>query len=318
MNVRDYISGDEFKIIELFKIVFKKNFDEKYWKWRFLENIENMLMIKLVFDKDLLVGHYAVSPFYMAAGGKKILAALSITTMTHPQYKGKGIFKKIARDLYSSQYENNKLVIVYGFPNSNSHYGFIKNLGWENISQIPVFKLIVDHFLMKNYYSSIVIVDNFTCKHELAYSKITEKYDLKILKTKKYLEWRYIYNPINRYTIFSLAEDEKTDWYVVTKIYQIDKCQDVYDVDILELIIPDDEKIINDFIFSIINFYKKYKLCSINCWVPLDDNKHILMEKVGFFPSGPVTYFSFKRIDSGFSISNANLWYYSMGDSDVY
>ena len=96
MEIRNYSSGDEQKILELFSLVFKKEMSLDYWKWRFLDNPERMTMIKLMWDGDLLAGHYALSPMRLLIGDDVVLSGLSMTTMIHPKYFGKGIFTKLA------------------------------------------------------------------------------------------------------------------------------------------------------------------------------------------------------------------------------
>ena len=128
MEIKAYKLGDELKIIELFEQSFGKKMSLEYWKWRFSDNpFTSNIFIDLMWDNDLLVGHYAVSPVEMILEDKKILTALSMTTMTHPQYGGKGIFSKLAENLYKRLTEEG-YTMVWGFPNNNSHYGFNKNL----------------------------------------------------------------------------------------------------------------------------------------------------------------------------------------------
>lgn len=97
MEIRDYKPGDEKQILKLFEYSFGKKLPEEYWHWRFIDNPQKQIMIKLMWDKEILAGHYAVSPIEMIVHGEKILTALSMTTMTHPDYIGKGIFTQLAK-----------------------------------------------------------------------------------------------------------------------------------------------------------------------------------------------------------------------------
>ena len=53
-----------------------------------------------MFEEDKLIGHYAASPIELIIDGEKIKTALSMTTMTDPEFGGKGIFSKLASSLY--------------------------------------------------------------------------------------------------------------------------------------------------------------------------------------------------------------------------
>lgn len=55
---------------------------------------------------------------------------LSGTTMTHPEYRGKGLFPVLARSTYARMKAAN-MAMVWGFPNAMSHRGFVRNLNWE-------------------------------------------------------------------------------------------------------------------------------------------------------------------------------------------
>ena len=127
MEIRGYQAGDEEKIYELFKMAFKKEIVPDFWKWRFLDNpFHKEPFIDLMWDGDTLAGHYAVSPIGMKVNGESVLTALSMTTMTNPNYGGQGIFPKLADSIYKKLTDVN-VQYVWGFPNMNSHYSFIKN-----------------------------------------------------------------------------------------------------------------------------------------------------------------------------------------------
>jgi hypothetical protein len=59
---RDFQDGDESHIIRLFKLAFNQEIDLPFWKWRFVENPCGRGIIKLLFEADKLIGHYAVTP----------------------------------------------------------------------------------------------------------------------------------------------------------------------------------------------------------------------------------------------------------------
>ena len=197
MEISDYKPGDEIHILKLFQITFGKSMPEDHWKWRFIDNPENKVMIKLMWQDDVLAGHYAASPIKLNVKNENILAALSMTTMTHPDYTGRGIFTDLAEDLYLDEAKNSGLKAILGFPNNNSHYGFIKNLKWKNLEQIPTFSIDVNK-INKIKYSSISVVSAFNSNHINAQQKSFSTYNIKVEKSLSYLTWRYLKNPINK------------------------------------------------------------------------------------------------------------------------
>lgn len=317
MEIKNYSAGDEVKIFELFELGFSKKISFDYWYWRFIQNPVNKPMIKLMWENDLLVGHYAVSPHYLNYFNEMILTALSMTTMTHPNYSGKGIFGTLAESLYKEYSAKENLKAVWGFPNNNSHYGFIKNLNWKNLELFPSFSLSTQFFkttkntLFKSF-------KNFNSKHIKAIDEINKDYSIYLKRDIEYFKWRYFQNPINDYDYFEYEINE-CNFFVVTKKLNSFSDSTKKEIDILELFIPNDFEIIHTLVSNILEIYNDKNISKINLWLPLNDPKHILFEKAGFVQSLPITYSGIVVLDDKYSkLSNHNNWYISMGDSDIY
>jgi hypothetical protein len=317
LKITDYKAGDERHILELFEKTFGKPVSEKFWKWRFLDNPVNKVMIKLMWDEDLLVGHYAASPVNLICEGNEILTALSMTTMTHPDYAGKGIFSQLAEELYRTEFENTELTAVWGYPNNNSHYAFLKNLQWSNLEAVPTFSLNVQK-IQKITSARIKQVESFTEKQVLASKQVSEGYSVKLDKSLEYLEWRYSNHPENNYQLFE-CEIGDFSYFVVTKVFPSFDVDEKFEVDILEFNIPNDGILISEFLSEINEFYQTYDLLKFNLWLPLNDSKHITLEKLGFVNTTPITYFGIRVLDSKITpLLDTRNWDYSMGSSDIY
>jgi hypothetical protein len=317
MEIRDYKTGDDAAILGLFKASFKKELLYEYWKWRFPDNLERKIMIKLMWEGDQLVGHYAVSPVKMNVDGEVVLTALSMTTMTHPDFGGRGIFTDLAEALYNDEGEKSNLKAVWGFPNSNSHYGFIKNLKWLNLEQVPTFSVLTDK-IKKAGTSNIGIVSGFNSGHVKTQQKLLSNYHVKAERSAEYLTWRYLKNPINKYAVFELKQGEEL-YYAVTKLFPSFTAKDQFEIDILELMFPADHNVLLDLMNAIKEHYGNHRLLQINTWVPLNDEKHLPLEKIGFINTLPITYSGIRILDKKYNrLAESNRWFYSMGDSDIY
>ena len=317
MELLDYKQGDEVHILELFKATYGKSLSKDYWDWRFLKNPEGKVMIKLMWDGGKLVGNYAVSPVTLTYENTKILSALSMTTMTHPDYTGKGIFKELAEALYQEEQRKSGLKVVWGFPNSNSHYGFIKNLAWKNIEQIPVFSIEVTK-IKESTFSLVEVTDKITEKHVITESELNSSYSVKADRSLNYINWRYFAHPANKYHLFSVETNGQM-FYAITKLFPSFQEKDKSEVDILELSFPPDNELLLQLINAIKKYYAKHDLVRLNLWLPLNDVKHIQLEKIGFTNSLPVTYFGCRVFDNNLKTSELSQnWFYSLGDSDIY
>jgi hypothetical protein len=315
MQIRKYNAGDELKILDLFLKSFGKPLSFDFWKWRYLDNpFTTTRMINLMWDDDTLAGHYALFPIEMEISNDVSMAALSMTTMTNPEYTGKGIFKNLADDLYSN-ISNENVVFVWGFPNLNSHYGFNKNLSWRDIGTIPTLRL------KEKKFSSIkpepyTIFNEFTQAHADKV-KIYKTGEISVNKTLNYLKWRYTDNPVNKY--FIIGSENKSDInFAVIKIFNSFEMPGRQEIDILEHgYNPDSSKAI---ISSIHQFTTDLKadICAINTWMPIQDPRHIQLEKLNFIFDNPITIIGYRQLNDKFLSSSLSEWSLTMGDSDIY
>jgi hypothetical protein len=315
MRIANYIAGDEHKILELFELVFKQKMSLDYWIWRFLNNPAGAKMIKLMWDGDKLVGHYAVSPLCMNVNNKHVLTAHSMTTMTHPDYGGRGIFKLLSLALYEEIENDLGCEAVWGFPNNNSHYGFINSLQWKNIAIIHTMGISPQKLIVSNKDIEVEEFELFDNeKVDFIQTKI-DGFSVSIHRSKEYLNWRYCENPSVSYKKFYFKQKEERA-VIITKIYPSEE-KNVFDLNIVEDQIENYE-LIHDYLDYIVKSYN----CSFNritLWKNIFDEDHLKLEKKGFTLTTPQTYLCSR---SNHAIANQfndyRNWYISMGDSDVY
>lgn len=320
MEISDFKEGDEKDILELFNKAFNKKLSLEYWKWRYRDNPTRKTMIKLMWDNGVLTGHYAVSPVEMIVENKVSLSALSMTTMTHPDYGGRGIFTTLAESLYSEIEEKYGVQSVWGFPNNNSHYGLIKNLKWKDLAVIPTLSIDLNNFTGKKN-DSFEVKENFSKKNEEAVLSFYTNQTIAVNRTKEYLNWRYVQNPVNNYIIFE-KEQAGVNNFAVTKSFTSFDGTGRKEVDITEIFFPSDFPTLVSLITEIRDYYIKEtgdNISKLNLWLPLRDRKHILFERMGFTNNEPITYFGIRGLTgNGSKMEDISKWLYSMGDSDIY
>ena len=100
IKLRFYRPGDEKDIVDLFAIVYGKNISLDWWKWRYFDNTVDKPQVALAYCSGKLVAHYAVSPAVLCQNGISLKCAQSMTTMTHPDYEGKGLFVNLAKMVF--------------------------------------------------------------------------------------------------------------------------------------------------------------------------------------------------------------------------
>ena len=140
VNSKSELMSYKTQIIHLFSLAFEKEMDESLWEWAFMENPCGDPIVSLCFEGDVLVGHYAVIPYDLTYQGQLIKGSLSMTTMVHPEHHKKGIFVKLAQQVYCVAKEL-EYDLVFGFPNKNSAPGFERKLDWVIDKEYHVIKI---------------------------------------------------------------------------------------------------------------------------------------------------------------------------------
>jgi len=321
---RTYKQGDESEILRLFKRAFGRELDLNYWNWRFRDNTEGKLQIELMFDSNLIAGHYAVSPVRMICDGKSVLTALSNYTMTHPDYGRRGIFTTLAERLYERIVREGG-EFVWGFPNQNSYHGFINRLNWIPVKDISTLMLNAGEFkpapLKKKF--EVEEINYFGPEFDGLWVSLKDKYvglfRYFVERNVQYLNWRFMKNPRYKYKIFCAKEGMNYLGYSVVKFYE------------------DEEQVLGDIVDIFCAFdrdgfqfligesveYLSQRATKICCWMNEGCEFYRYLKDMGFKESAFVTHFAvrplsnFAERECRYLAEYAN-WYLTMGDSDVY
>ena len=96
----------------------------------------------IAYDKNMPIAFYAVIPCFLCIGDSQVLAAQSADTMTHPDYRFKGLFVELAVRTFELC-RSLGVRLVFGFPNQNSLPGFINKLGWQTTERMDCFRIQV-------------------------------------------------------------------------------------------------------------------------------------------------------------------------------
>lgn len=296
---------------KLFKDCFNREITREFLIWRYINNPINEMFVNVALENNKVIANYSVSPFKLSINGSIEKAALSMTTMTHPNFRKRGIFIKLAGELYEKMEKSNYKVVI-GFPNNNSHIIFVNKLRWKNIYEIPTMKLDLLKLKDFNIYNNFNIINDKD--FSLNYSKLISGNNnkIKLYKNLEYLKWRYRDSPINKYDNYALVKNGDVVSSIVIKKFNH------YEIDIVDI------NSLNDFytkelLSLIIRKGKNENIKNINMWCQLDDSMHSIAENIGFSNHEPISYFGIRTLkeQSGY-ISDYSNWHIQMGDSDVY
>lgn len=313
LDIRPYQPGDEKFILDLFEKSYGHALGDKVWAWRFRDNPAASGVIDLVWDGNILAAHYAVTAVKLQINGQDWLTGLSGTTMTHPNYRGRGLFPVLARRTYSRMAEMG-MAMVWGFPNTLSHRGFIRDLNWRDIYEIPKFQLLLDAKIkFQTVRDYIVELSAFDERFDRLWERVKSSYSIISRRDYAHLQWRYIQNPSERYRVLAFVQKEDVLGYIVFKRYQ----DEFQVIDILTTEIQTGEELI----LQVASIGCEESAKSVGLWLNVTHPLHHTLEKIGFRNTEPITYFGGLRLHSelgGAELFDFREWYLTMGDSDVF
>lgn len=131
--IREGNINDVDGILALYKTVFDKEISKEVYIKKFFENPDGNPIVAVACSNESIVGQYALWPTNLIIKGNEIKAAQSLDTMTHPDFRGKGMFTKLANECMRYAKMQN-IEVLYGFANSNSLPGFKNNLDWVHLA----------------------------------------------------------------------------------------------------------------------------------------------------------------------------------------
>lgn len=127
------------KVVDLQNIVYegKHTFSVKGFKQWYLNNPMGKAISFNAFYGEELVAHYACIPYKMEIGGRVVTGLFDMATVTHPDHRGKGLFKKLAKTTYDYAKENG-FEFVLGVANANSFPGYMKYFPFTYVGKLDV------------------------------------------------------------------------------------------------------------------------------------------------------------------------------------
>lgn len=286
--------GNGEDLIELFQSVTPElEVDIQKWRWKYLENPLKENLILVYEDRKKIVGEEAIVPFKAYFKGKILKIGHSVDSMVLNEYRGKGIFKKLALKSLKEGKERG-YSYFYGFPNKNSLPIYTKKLNWMSFGYIRrwIFPLNLNILSLKfkidfSILSPLFKIGNNLLKRDYGFERVynfngvdvylenlKKHYDIFLLRDEDFLKWRYLDHPYYKYDIF---KDDKNIFVLRIK-----------DVDIKRGTI--EEFIYSDYLsFSkILSFSIKYFIENnvdlIDIWVRKGDPLEKILFYKGFIP----------------------------------
>lgn len=141
IRLLDFNDGDVSlqKIADLQNKVYEGShtFKVKGFRQWYLNNPAGKVISFNAFYGEELVAHYACIPYKMEIEGRVVMGLFDMATVTHPDHRGKGLFKKLAQTTYDYA-KKNGFEFVLGVANANSFPGYMKYFPFTFVGQLEV------------------------------------------------------------------------------------------------------------------------------------------------------------------------------------
>jgi len=322
MRIKAYRKKDKKRIFDLFESTFKRKLTNRYWNWRFCRF--GIPIRYLMWEKDDVIGHYVVHPIPLKIKNRVEKILFSMSVMTHPDFKGRGIFPKLASQVYEKAKGDYKLVI--GFPNQNSSRIHFEKIGWSNLGKILEYQKEIKKPVSYSANSNFQIkqIDKFDAAIDLIWKKYRKKFNFIVPRTSEYLNWRFIENPkkyfkrypSSQYFSFIILHNKKPEAYFVLKKFGNKKCHLVdYFGDL-------NYDVLKEIIYYSIKFCYSKKIKFLSFWIPNIIQKKIseIIQQCRFKSTYSDSYFGIRILNPCIvdSIKDPNQWFITMCDSDVF
>jgi GNAT superfamily N-acetyltransferase len=313
LDLRSYRPGDEHAILRLFEASFQRPLAIEFWRWRYLENPAGGPWVELAWDGDQLAAHYALSASTLCVDGREVPAALSMTTMTHPNYRGRGLFPQLAERLYARFAAAAGGAAVYGFPNVSSHRGFVRDLAWRDIYEIPTLRVSTSSAApAKESDRSLRVLDAPDERFDRLWERLRSRFSVWTCRDARHLAWRLNARSGNNYRLAAWHEDGEIRGYVAAKQYKHES------LDIVDLV-AETKQAARGLTEWAINEANAAHLPQAAVWCHPRAPWRMVLEDVGFQPGAPVTYMGVRVLaPAAARADDVSAWCFSMTDSDVY
>lgn len=197
----DYIQDVE-AVVALLCRNLDPSFTLEFFKWKHLENPFGRSYGLLALDGDKIVGVRMFMFWKFYINGDIIKAIRPVDTVTDLDYRGKGIFSKLAIDGLKNNFENYDF--VFNTPNEKSLPGNLK-MGWKQLNSVNKFQIGITNPFAKS------LMFKKASPKDLTLDGPFDRSFSSTLCTQEFLEWRY------RDIEYKIACFENPDHYLIYK-----------------------------------------------------------------------------------------------------
>lgn len=202
--IRKAETDDIASIVELFSLCLRHEGGsptEQFWKWKHLKNPFGPSPVLLAFHQQQLIGLRAFLRWQWLSGDKVFHAYRAVDTATHPNFQGRGVFKKLTLQLWTQVQQEEPGSFVFNTPNDQSRPGYLK-MGWQILGKpCARFRYVPGLGLsrQRRWQQAIENLSSFSFRNNNMHSSCSHSPALHTNATNEYYTWRYQQIPDRQY-----------------------------------------------------------------------------------------------------------------------
>lgn len=329
--------------------------DYRYLAWEYFANPQGPPeMVCARSEQNEIVGQYLVIPIRYQVDGNTVDGSLSLNTLTRVDYRGQGLFTKMAKKTYA-QCKTRGLNLTVGFPNMSSYPGFIKKLDFVHIGNavllvrpLQIISLLFGA-LKRNQYpkyqsyrqqESLGQIEREVIS-DIEVSEFNLEKDAKIYerflsmrsslynqtdRTLQYLKWRYQDIPTRNYSLIKATRNGRFLAMAVVRLRKVYGMKAGFLIDFNCL--PEDEsfkaaQVLDSYCCSL---FKSHGVVFVGVLMSPNCAEFGVLRKQGFFPAPkrflphPAPVIVRWNGDGSMpnSLQSINNWFLTFGDYDAF
>lgn len=145
LEIRPWAPRDLPAVLELLRVSFGDagiRWTEAVWRWKHLENPFGVSPGLLAISGDRPVALRLFLRWrFLDQEGAVVPAVRAVDTVTHPDWRGRGLFTRLTRELLQ-EIETEGVRLVFNTPNPRSRPGYLK-MGWRKAGRVPLLLRVV-------------------------------------------------------------------------------------------------------------------------------------------------------------------------------
>ena len=246
--VREYDLNSPGVLLAEFNRNFNLDKKDKFWEWKYLNNPNGKAVIFVADAGGKIAGSYAIIPYYLKVGEKVYYASEGADAFTSPLFRKQGIFavlgmeiikhsKKLGMDLNfsfpipaaMSGHRNAGCIEVGAFYTYffRTGYGYLfKRILGDGVLSFLAGRAVSAAFRALAGLTGksagtgnieVSVCRRFTGEHYSLWDRVSRDFTVIVRRDEKYMNWRFINNPDEVYTVLDCRIKGELAGYAILK-----------------------------------------------------------------------------------------------------